>query len=496
MSAAAGEGAGLGASRSPRAMTTRLHARSETLEGWGMRDKAQCQVVRPHDSGQLASIFAEVAAAGGTLGLRGAGCSYGDTALNQGQTILDCTALNRVLDWSSQTGQITVEPGVTIAQLWQRILPDGWWPAVVPGTSAVTVGGAASTNAHGKNNWYIGSFGDWVLSFDLLLPSGQIVTCSRHQQPDLFYAAIGGLGLLGCFTALTLQARQVHSGLVREWQTAHGSLEALLAALEAATAEASELVAWIDTSARGKELGRGLLKAGRDLAAGEDPAPARSLSVAGQMAHGGVPTLLPERLLPWLARPLTSPAGVFLANRGQWWRGQRGSTSRPHLATYVRANFPLDAIPHWRETYRPGGLIQHQSFVPRAAAPAVLRQLLQRSHDAGIVPSLAVLKKHRADDFLLSCLDDGYSLALDYPLRPRQEAATLTLMRTLNDLLADSGGRCYFAKDSTATAEQVRRMYSAEALARFLVLKKRYDDSGLLATNLYRRTLAPTRERQ
>src|SRR5260370_51126 len=135
------------------------------------------------------------------LALRGAGCSYGDTALNQGQTILDCTALNRVLDWSSQTGQITVEPGVTIAQLWQRILPDGWWPAVVPGTSAVTVGGAASTNAHGKNNWHVGSFGDWVLSFDLLLPSGQTVMWSRHQQPHLFYAAIVGLSVLRCFTA-------------------------------------------------------------------------------------------------------------------------------------------------------------------------------------------------------------------------------------------------------------------------------------------------------
>ena len=180
-----------------------MDARTKTLEGWGMRDQARCRVVRPRDIRQLAGIFAEVAAGGGTLGLRGAGCSYGDAALNRDQTVLDCTALNRVLAWDPRSGQITVEPGVTIAQLWQHMLPDGWWPAVVPGTSAVTVGGAAATDVHGKNNWRIGSFGDWVLSFDLLLPSGATLTCSRHREPDLFYAAIGGLGLLGCFTALT-----------------------------------------------------------------------------------------------------------------------------------------------------------------------------------------------------------------------------------------------------------------------------------------------------
>lgn len=464
----------------------------ETLEGWGMHNRARSRVVRPRDAREIPVIFAETTAAGGTIGLRGAGCSYGDAALNDGQSVLDCTTLNRIRTWDPATGQITVEPGVTIAQLWQRMLPDGWWPSVVPGTSAVTLGGAAAANVHGKNNWRVGCMGDHILAFEIVVPSGETLICSREQNADLFYGAIGGYGLLGCFTSITLQASRIYSGLVRESQTAYPSLDALLEGLESATAEADDLVAWVDTSATGPGLGRGLLKASRNLAPGEDPAPERSLSVAAQMPRSTLAHLLPTGLIPLLARPLASRPGVWFANRAQWQFGQSQRASQAHLTSYAQANFPLDAIPGWKDAYRPGGLIQHQSFVPRTAAAAVFRSFIERSHQAGVVPAFAVLKKHRPDDFLLSYLGDGYSLALDYPVRRSEEARILGLMAELNDALADAGGRCYFAKDSTLTSKQVRRMYSEEHLARFLVLKSRYDSQEVLSTDLYRRALAPS----
>ncbi|HLZ21093.1 MAG TPA: FAD-binding oxidoreductase [Ktedonobacterales bacterium] len=468
---------------------TELH--DAELTGWGLRNRSRCRVARPRDVEEVAALFAEVRASGGTIGLRGAGCSYGDAALNTDAIVLDSTGLNRVLAWDATTGIVTVEPGVTVAQLWRHILPDGWWPTVVPGTSAVTIGGAAAANAHGKNNWRTGCFGDYVLAFDLLLPDGRIATCSRDEHSDLFFAAIGGSGLLGCFTRLTLQTRRVYSGYVSEAQTAHTSLDALLDALEAATAQATDLVAWIDTGASGKHLGRGLLKAGRDLAPGEDPHPERSLTVAAQEHRGLLMRAIPTPWVPRLARPLTTPLGVWVANRGQWLRGRASSGGRPHLEAYAAANFLLDAIPNWRETYLPGGLIQHQSFIPHEAAAGTFREILRRSQAAGIVPSLSVLKKHRPADFTLTYLLDGYSLALDYPVHRGTETRTLALMRTLNDVVADAGGRCYFAKDSTVTAEQARRMFPAESMAHFAALKRQYDPHGVLTNDLYRRVLAP-----
>ena len=477
-------------------MLTAITMHEEHLTGWGLRNRARCLVARPRSVEEIAAVFAEASANGGTVGLRGAGCSYGDAAINSSganAVVLDTTALNRILAWDATTGVVTVEPGVTIAQLWRHILPDAWWPAVVPGTSAVTVAGAAAANAHGKNNWRIGSFGDYILAFDLLLPSGEIVSCSREQRPDLFFAAIGGSGLLGCFTQLTLQARRIHSGYVSETQTPHSSLAALIEAMEAATSWATDLVAWTDTGASGRHLGRGLLKAGRDLKPGEDPHPERSLTLAAQERRGIV-RFVPSGIIPTLARPMTTPLGVWAANRAQWMRGQGAGSRKPHLETYAAANFLLDAIPNWRDTYLPGGLVQHQSFIPRDAALGAFRTILERSQAAGIVPSLSVLKKHKASAFLMSYLLDGYSLALDYPVRRGNEERTLRLMRELNDVVADAGGNCYFAKDSTLTAEQERRMMPPKRLERFFALKQQYDPRGLLATDLYRRALAPIAE--
>jgi decaprenylphospho-beta-D-ribofuranose 2-oxidase len=355
----------------------------------------------------------------------------------------------------------------------------------------VTVGGAAAGNIHGKNNWRDGVFGDHILRFDLMLVSGEIVTCSREQRPDLFYSAIGGMGLLGAFTSLTLRLRRIYSGLLHVTQTAHPSLEELLAGVDAGTANATHLVGWIDTGARGAHLGRGLLKAMRELAPGEDPNPARSLNPAVQPPPARIAGVVPTAWIPILARPIATPLGIRFANRAQWVRGNLPGAARPHYERYVPANFMLNFIPNFKRIYLPGGLIQHQSFVPRESAATVFRAILERSQAVGLEPSLAVLKKHRPSLFLLNYLCDGYSLALDYAVPRGAEGATLALMRELNGLVADHGGRFFLPKDSTLTPEDFRRAFPAEVLESFQALKARYDPGELLQTNLYRRVLRP-----
>lgn len=464
----------------------------ETLEGYGMRNKARCRVVRPRTAAEIAEAFRAAASAGETIGLRGSGCSYGDAAVNSGHIVLDLSAMDRVLAWDPQSGVITVEPGVTIARLWQTTLADGWWPPVVPGTMAVSVGGAAAGNIHGKNNWRDGSFGEHITSFDLMLPSGEVVTCSPEQHPDLYSAAIGGWGLLGCFTSITLRLRKIHSGLVHVVQTAHPTLDDLIAGLEAGTTHATHLVGWVDTGARGRHRGRGLLKAMRELAPGEDPHPARTLDPATQPPSGRIMGVVPVTWIPVLGKPIATQPGIRLANFGQWMRGNLPGAQRAHLERYVPANFMLNFIPNFKHIYRPGGLIQHQAFAPRDAAPDLFREILARSQRAGLAPSLAVLKKHRPSPFLLNYLPDGYSLALDYAVPRGTERRTLALLTELNELVAQCGGSFFLAKDSTVSSEQFARAFAPEALTRFAALKAQCDPGELLQTDIYRRVLRPT----
>ena len=468
-----------------------VELRSETLEGYGMRSRATCQVARVHSVDDIAEMLVAARAAGATVGMRGGGCSYGDAALNGGHIVVDTSGMNRILAWNPDSGTITVEPGVTIAQLWRETLAAGWWPPVVPGTMAVTVGGAAAANIHGKNNWRDGCFGDHILTFDLLLASGQVVTCSRESQVDLFHAAIGGFGLLGVFTSITLRMRRIYSGRVHVRQTAHPSLKELVSALDAGTASATHLVAWVDTAARGTHLGRGLLKSMLEFQPGEDSDPAATLDPQRQPPPPRVAGVVPVEWIPTLARPIATRTGTRLANRAQWLRGNLPGADRAHDERYVPANFMLNFIPNFRYVYRPGGLIQHQSFIDAAHATALFSTILQEAQSARLEPSLAVLKKHQTSPFLLNYLPDGYSLALDFAVPHGQEHAVNRLMRDLNDLVANSGGTFFLAKDSTLKPAHLARAFAAGTLRAFRDIKQHYDPAELFQSDLYRRTLQP-----
>jgi decaprenylphospho-beta-D-ribofuranose 2-oxidase len=462
------------------------------LEGWAMVKRGASFVLRPRTVDELRRCYQFARARGQSLGLRGAGCSYGDAALNHGGIVIDCAAMNRILAYDRDQGQITVEPGVTIEQLWRHVLADGWWPAVVPGTMRPTIGGCAAMNIHGKNNWRVGTIGEFICRFTLLLPSGELIECAPDQNTELFYAAIGGFGLLGAFVSLTLQLRKVSSGMVEATASRCRSLAEMLAALEAEAGRADDMVGWIDAFAAGAQLGRGILTGARELTAGEDPRPDRTLTTALQLLPTRVAGIYPRSLIWPVLKQFTNNWGMHLLNdarfnlarlRGDRWR------SRESLVAF---HFQLDAVPDFRRIYRPGGLIQYQVFAPTQAAEALFRAILQRSQRLGTPAYLAGLKKHRADTaFLMSYLCDGYSLALDYPVTAANQAALTRLFAELTPIVFAHSGRFYLAKDTLLTAEHLPQLYPATALERFVALKQRYDPDLLVQTDLFNRLFAP-----
>ena len=239
--------------------------RMENVEAWGMNTASLAYVYRPTTLDGIREAFEAARRSGRTVGLRGAGRSYGDASLNGENVVLDLTRMNRVLNWNPQTGVIEIEPGVTLRQLWQYAIEDGWWPPVVSGTMFVTLGGAAGMNFHGKNNYKMGPIGDHILEFDLMLPSGEIRTCSRSENRDLFFAAIGGFGMLGCFTRLTLKMKKVESGQLSVLAYATQNFAEIIEKFEERRHTADYLVGWIDCFAAGKAIGRGQVHEARYL---------------------------------------------------------------------------------------------------------------------------------------------------------------------------------------------------------------------------------------
>jgi FAD/FMN-containing dehydrogenase len=442
-------------------------------------------VYRPSTVDQIRHLFARARRSGLTVGLRGGGNSYGDAALNDENIVIDLRRMKRILAWDPAAGIIRVEPGVTLAQLWQYVLEDGWWPPVVTGTMNITVGGGAAMNVHGKNAWKVGPLGEHILAFDMLLPSGEIITCSREENADIFYAAIGGFGMLGCFTALTLRMKRVTSGLLNVEALPSRNLAEMMATFERHLDDSDYLVGWIDAFAGGAALGRGEIHRATYLAPGEDPDPEETLRLANQEIPATLLGFFPKLWLPVFMRPFYNDRGWRLVCGAKYLAAYLGP-ERKYRQPHAHFHFLLDALP-FRKVFGPGGIIQYQAFIPAAPAATALATLLRLGQEHGMPNYLSVLKRHRPDPFLMTHGLDGYSLAMDFHIMEERRARMRQLAREMDEVVVAAGGRFYFAKDSTLRPEVLVATLGQETVNRFRALKQRCDPEQLIETNLWRR---------
>jgi len=466
---------------------TRLSWSNERVSSWGMVAGGDTLVVRPESIDEVREALREAVESGETLGLRGAGCSYGDAALNLGGRLLDLSRMNRILSLDATRGEAVVEPGVSIRDLWRSSIGRGLWPAVVPGTMDVTCGGAAAMNIHGKNNFAVGTFGDNIVEFTLITPAGESLVCSRERNSDLFHAAIGGFGMLGVFVEIRTRLKRVHSGRMRVAAFATEDLEGSLRCLEEHRDSSDYLVGWLDLAARGRVLGRGVIHRADHFAAGEDPEGEQMLRAELQDVPSRLFGVLPKSWAwPGLRLLLRSGAWRFV-NVARYHTGVCEAKRPPAAQSHGAFHFLLDYAPNWKKMTSPGGLIQFQPFVPTDAAPAVYRTLIETCHEAGLLPYLGVLKRHRPDPFLMTHGLDGYSLAMDFAVRTQHKEALWTLCRNMADIVLRNGGRFYYAKDAVLEAPSFERIHGVAAVERFRALKDRLDPTNALSTDLSRR---------
>lgn len=462
----------------------------EYVEGWGMAVGGHSRVLRPRSVEEIQAAFEVARREGVSLGLRGAGCSYGDASVNEGGHVLDISDLNGVHGFDAETGIADLGAGVTIEQLWKRIVPAGWWPRVVSGTMFPTVAGAAGMNIHGKNNFKVGTFGDCVLEFDLVLPSGEVRTCNREQNADLFHAAIGGFGMLGCFSRIRMQTTKIHSGEIDCKGVSTHDLGEMMEYFEANKAAADYLVGWIDCFGADENIGRGLVHHARYLEPGEDPHPEQTLRVAHQELPGMIMGFFPKSEVWRVLRLLRHDPGVRLLNYTKHQMGRLEGMKGWYRLSHAGFNFLLDYAPNWKFAYgrqEGEGLIQYQSFLPRETALEAYTEILHLCQRRGHVSYLGVLKRHRPDPFWMTHSNDGWSLALDFRVSP---ALRESLWRTCDELtrvVLDAGGKFYFAKDLVIGYQAMMSMFPTGNRERFLALKRELDPDELLQTNLWRR---------
>jgi len=455
------------------------------LENFGHSLSAPSYRFQPKNAEQICEAFQLAKKMGLTVNARGGGRSYNDAALNGGGILLDLTAMTGILEWNPASGLVRCEPGVTLEQLWKKVLPDGWWPPVVSGTMFTTLGGCLAANIHGKNNFRMGPIGEQVVTFDAVLPTGAQVTCSPRVNPDLFYSMISGMGMLGIFTSITMQMKKMHSGLleVHAWPTR--TLDEHLGSLEDGAPRYDYIVGWLDTI---NTIGHGQIHAANYLHEGQDPEAHKTIQLVYQNLPSRLLGVMPKSLLHYFMKPFANNLGWGSVNFAKYIASLRRHTFRQSHAAF---HFLLDYVPNWELAYGRGGLIQYQSFLPKEQARAAWNEMLMLAKKQGLPSYLGVTKRHRPDKFLLTHAVDGFSLALDFKVTDHNRSRLSRMLQEYDRIVLNNGGRFYFAKNSETTADTARVFLGEETVERFKKLKKRCDPDNLLESDLYRRVFCP-----
>ncbi|HEY0356777.1 MAG TPA: FAD-binding oxidoreductase [Flavisolibacter sp.] len=387
---------------------------------------------------------------------RGNGRCYGDASLST--HVVSTLKYDKILSFDTEKGLFECQSGLTLDKILEVIVPRGWFLPVTPGTKLITVGGAVASDVHGKNHHVDGSFSAHVIDMDVLLADGTSVTCSPTEFPDLFWATCGGMGLTGIITRVKFDLKKIETSYIKQKQVKARNLDEVLRLFDEYK-HYTYSVAWIDCLKKGDEFGRSILILGEHAKIEDlDEKKKKDPLALPKKKKINFPFNLPSFVL----NSFTVKAFNFL------YYGKNFKKEINNVVSYEPFFYPLDAILNWNRGYGKKGFVQYQFVLPLESKQGLV-EILHRISDQGLGSFLAVLKVFGKQDDLISFPKEGYTLALDFPVRGN----LFRFLDELDEIVLKYNGRLYLSKDARMKPEIFWRSY--ENAGKFHDIVKKYN---------------------
>ncbi len=387
---------------------------------------------------------------------RGNGRCYGDASL--AQRTISTLKYDKILSFDTATGIFECQSGLILDQILEVIVPRGWFLPVTPGTKFITVGGAVASDVHGKNHHVDGSFSNHILDMDIVLASKKVITCSPQMNEDLFEASCGGMGLTGLITRVKFRLKKIETSFIKQKQIKARNLEELIQLFQTYH-QYTYSVAWIDCLKKGEHFGRSILMLGEHARLSDlDKQQLRDPLQLPKKKQINLPFNLPS----WALNAFTVKAFNYL------FYAKNFKPEINNVISYEPFFYPLDAILHWNRGYGKNGFVQYQFVLPLEAKPGLI-EILNRISDKGLGSFLAVLKVFGKQESIISFPKEGYTLALDFSVRP----GLLEFLDGLDQVVLRYGGRLYMSKDARMKPEVLQSGYPD--LGKFKDIVRKYN---------------------
>lgn len=446
-------------------------------------------VARPESVDQCRETLAYCRQHNLKICLRGAGRSYGDQALLDGQLLLDVKAMNRILDFDEEKQQITVEAGIRLIDVFEHVHYRRLTLPSSPTESHSSVSGAICANVNGKDGWKQGSFYNQVVRLSLMTADGEILEIDPSHE--LFDQVVSGIGLLGIVLDATLQLKSIPSPFLGVEVFPAANVDALLDTLQKVEQSHDLAVVWVDAYAKGNRTGRSVIHAGQWIEHEASEEELRDLLAKGYKRldkHRSLGLALHEAFGPllslmlYLQRPLVN---VFnrLYYRMNTLLARMGRNKKTEL--FLKFSFEASfTVPPAHLVCGARGYTVQLMF-PKACAREAIVEILGICQSSPSPPVTTILRGHLADDGVFSFAEDGYSLNFEFHPKRHNEVESRRAVERIIDAVAKYGGRIHLTKDQVLTPEQFPAIYPR--YRELLEIKGRLDPEGLFTSDLAKR---------
>jgi len=163
-------------------------------------------VAKPTNKHELQSIIQSCHRDNLSVIPRGMSHSASGQCLSRGGVVIDMKAMNQIheIAFDGERGRVTVDAGLKWEQLVKHSLQYGAAPDVLTDWQKLTVGGTVSTGGLGFMSHKHGIQADMVHEMEVVTGEGELLTCSREENVELFKLVRGGLGQYGIIATVTL----------------------------------------------------------------------------------------------------------------------------------------------------------------------------------------------------------------------------------------------------------------------------------------------------
>ena len=386
------------------------------------------------------------ALSGGRFIARGTGSSYVLASAHESSCSVSSRFFDRILNVDAKNRKITVEPGIQLGSLLRFLASMKLWLPAVPGHPSISVGGCVAFNVHGKGQFRTGYFGDYVDELVVFHPTYGEQCCSTRQNPKLFDLTIGGMGLTGFITQVTLRLVPLTGNAIQRTRVPVESMEQAIETLLSSAEKHEQVFSW------------------HKLGGAANGAFAPGYIYQEDVVQGkyfGLKALAPDTLV-FPPRTSLVDRGIGLLRNQIPFVYQMSERLKPETEVFdlLRGTFPIYGKEIYHRFFN-DGLLEYQVIIPHQNVASFIAELEDHVLEHGPRVSLCSLKVFQGEGKYLNFSRSGICFAMDVPNHPNEHA----FFEFLDRLSMACGGIQNISKDSRLSVETVRATYAA-----------RYDD--------------------